>query len=77
MKFARRLLIGVLMVVAGLYLLAVVLYAVPVVAGALDETMEVKFSRPDPSLVADFSNGLAAAQKQTFYHLSQGSEILP
>ena len=41
MKFARRLLIGVLMVVAGLYLLAVVLYAVPVVAGALDETMEV------------------------------------
>jgi len=77
MKFARRLLIGILVALAGVYLLAVVLYAIPLVAGARDETMEVKFSRPDPSIVADFGNGLTAEQKQTFYHLSQGSEILP
>jgi hypothetical protein len=77
MKFVRRLTTGVFVALAGLYLLAVVLYAVPVVSGALDETMEVKFSRPDPSIVADYGNGLTAAQKQTFYHLSQGSEILP
>jgi hypothetical protein len=77
MKLARRVAIGVLVALAGLYLLAVVVYAVPVVAGARDETMEVKFSRPDPSIVADYGNGLTAAQKQTYYHLSQGSEILP
>jgi hypothetical protein len=77
MKFARRLAIGVVVALAGLYLLAVVVYAVPVVAGAMDETMEVKFSRPDPSLVTDYGNGLTAAQKETYYHLSQGSEILP
>src|ERR1043166_6459408 len=77
MKFARRLLIGILVALAGVYLLAVVLYAIPLVAGARDETMEVKFSRPDPSIVADFGNGLTAEQKETFYHLSQGSEILP
>ena len=33
--------------VGGLYLLAAVLSAVPVVSGALDDTMEVKFSRAD------------------------------
>src|SRR5262249_6266805 len=77
MKFARRLGIGVLVALAGLYLLAVFLYAIPVVAGVRDEAMEVKFSRPDPSIVADFGNGLTAGQKETFYHLSQGSEILP
>src|SRR5215831_12529118 len=77
MKVARRLVIGVVVALAGLYLLAVLVYAVPVIAGALDDTMEVKFSRPDPAIVADYGNGLTAAQKQTFYHLSQGSEILP
>src|SRR5262249_21344904 len=77
MKFARRLGIGVLVALAGLYLLAVFLYAIPVVAGVRDEAMEVKFDRPDPSIVADFGNGLTAEQKQTLYHLSQGSEILP
>jgi hypothetical protein len=77
MKFIRRLVIGILVAVAGLYLLTVVLYAIPVASGALDETMEVKFARPDPSLVADFGNGLTAEQKQTLYHMSQGSEILP
>ena len=77
MKVARRLAIGVLVALAGLYVLAVVVYAVPVVAGAMDDAMAVKFSRPDPSLVTDYGNGLTAAQKETYYHLSQGSEILP
>ena len=72
-----RLLLYVLAALAGLYLLAVVLYAIPVVSGALDDTMEVRFSRPDPSIVAEYRNGLTPAQKETYYHLSQGSEILP
>src|SRR5215467_4293586 len=72
-----RLLLYALAALAGLYLLAAVLYAVPVISGALDNTMEVRFSRPDPSLVADYRNGLTPGQKETFYHLSQGSEILP
>jgi hypothetical protein len=72
-----RLLLYVLAALAGLYLLAVVLYAIPVVSGALDDTMEVRFSRPDPSIVADYRNGLTPAQRETYYHLSQGSEILP
>ena len=53
-----RVLKYVLIGVAGLYLLAAILYAVPVISGALDDTMEVRFSRPDPSLVADYRNGL-------------------
>ena len=72
-----RLLTYVLAVLAGLYLLAAVLYAIPVVSGALDDTMEVRFDRPDPSLVRDYRNGLTTAQKEDFYHRSQGSEILP
>src|ERR1044071_4617102 len=72
-----RLLAYVLATVVGLYLLAAVLYAIPMVSGALDDTMEVRFSRVDPSLVAEYRNGLLPAQKETFYHLSQGSEILP
>ena len=72
-----RLVTYVLVTLAGLSLLAAVLYAIPVVSGALDDTMEVKFSRPDPSIVADYGNGLTPGQKETFYHLSQGSEILP
>src|SRR5215813_6144669 len=72
-----RLLIYVLVVVAGLYVLAAVLYAIPVISGTLDDTMKVSFDRPDPSIVADYRNGLTPAQKETFYHLSQGSEILP
>ena len=72
-----RLLIYLLAVLAGLYLLAVVVYAIPVVSGALDDTMEVRFDRPDPAIVADYKNGLTAAQRQSYYHLSQGSEILP
>ena len=72
-----RLLKYVLVAIVGLYLVAAVLYAVPVVSGALDDTLAVHFDRPDPSIVADYSNGLTQAQKATFYHLSQGSEILP
>src|SRR5262249_8454453 len=72
-----RLLLYVLAALAGLYLLAVVLYAIPVVSGALDDTMEVKFDRADPSIVAEYRNGLTPAQKETYYHLSQGAEILP
>jgi hypothetical protein len=72
-----RLLRYVLVGVAGLYLLAAVLYAVPVISGLFDDAMEVRFSRPDPSLVADYHNGLTPGQKETYYNLSQGSEIQP
>ena len=66
-----------LVVIVGVYLLAAVLYAIPVVSGALDDSMEVKFDRPDPSIVADYRNGLSQQQRESFYHLSQGAEILP
>jgi hypothetical protein len=77
MRIIARALGYVLAVVLGLYLVAVVLYAIPVVSGALDETMAVNFDRPDPSIVADYGNGLTPAQKESFYHLSQGAEIMP
>ena len=72
-----RFLLYVFAALAGVCLLAAVLYAIPVLSGALDDTMEVRFSRPDPSIVADYRNGLTPAQRETYYHLSQGSEILP
>jgi hypothetical protein len=72
-----RLLAYLLAAVVGLYLVAAVLSAIPVVSGALDDTMKVRLSRADRSIVADYSNGLTPAQKETFYHLSQGAEILP
>jgi mono/diheme cytochrome c family protein len=72
-RFVRLLLI----VIVGVYLLAAVLYAIPVATGAFDDSMEVKFDRPDPSIVADYRNGLSQQQRQSFYHVSQGSEILP
>lgn len=72
-----RILSYVLAALAGLYLIAVILYAIPAISGALDDAMEVKFDRPDPSIEADYRNGLTPEQKETFYHLSQGSEILP
>src|ERR1700722_2179806 len=77
MQLVRRLICVLVAIAGGLYLLAVVLYAIPVVAGVLDDAMEVKLSRPDPSVVADWSNGLTQAQKDAFYHVSQGAEILP
>ena len=64
-------------ILVGIYLLAAALYAIPVISGALDETMAVRLSPPDNTLVADYSNGLTAEQKETYYHLSQGAEILP
>jgi hypothetical protein len=72
-----RLLIYALAALVGLYMLAAVLYAIPMVGGLIDDTMEVKFDRPDPSIVTDYGNGLNATQRQGFYHLSQGSEIMP
>jgi mono/diheme cytochrome c family protein len=66
-----------LVAVTFIYLIAVMLYAIPVISGAVDDAMEVKFDRPDPSLVADYRNGLSQQQRQSYYHLSQGSEILP
>jgi hypothetical protein len=52
MRLVRPLLY-VLATLAGLYLLAAVLYAIPVISGVLDDTMEIRFDRPDPSIVAD------------------------
>ncbi len=72
-----RLLVYALAALVGLYVLAAVLYAIPMVGGLIDDTMEVKFDRPDPSIVTDYGNGLNATQRQGFYHLSQGSEIMP
>jgi hypothetical protein len=47
------------------------------IEGLVDDTMEVKFDGPDPSIVADCGNGLNAAQRQGFCHVSRGSEITP
>jgi hypothetical protein len=76
MRFVR-ILTYVLAALAGLYLLAAALYAIPMVSGLRDDTMEVRFSRPDPSIVRDYRNGLTTEQKEIFYHVSQGSEIAP
>ena len=72
-----RILLYALAALVGLYVLAVVLDAIPMVGGLIDDTMAVNFDRPDPSIVTDYGNGLNAPQKQGFYHLSQGSEIMP
>ncbi|HLJ06722.1 MAG TPA: di-heme-cytochrome C peroxidase [Acetobacteraceae bacterium] len=66
-----------LCVVVGVYLLAAIIYAIPVAIGALDDSMEVKFDRADPSIVADYRNGLSPKQRDEYYHTSQGSEIVP
>jgi hypothetical protein len=42
----------------GLYVLAAVLYAIPMISGLLDDSMEVKFDRPNAAIVADYVNGL-------------------
>ena len=72
-----RFLIYALAALIGLYVLAAVLYAIPMISGLIDGTMDVKFDRPGPSIDADYANGLNAAQRQGFYHLSQGAEIMP
>ncbi len=49
MRFIRLL----LTVIVGLYLLAAVLYVIPVVSGALDDRMAISFDPVDPSIIAD------------------------
>ena len=66
-----------LVVLVGLFLLAAILCSVAMVAGLMDDEMKVDFDRVDQSLVTSYDNGLTARQKQDYYHLSQGSEILP
>ena len=41
------------------------------IGGVIDDTMEVKFDRPDSSIVADYGNGLTPKQRQGVYHLSE------
>lgn len=72
-----RILIYALAVLVGLYGLVTVVYVVAMIRGLSDSRMEVRFDRPDPSIVADSGNGLTRAQRERFYHLSQGSEIMP
>ena len=69
----RRNAILFLKVLIGLFLLAAVLYSVPVIAGLIDDEMKVDFDRADQSLVTSYDNGLTARQKEDYYHLSQGS----
>ena len=47
----RRIAVLVLEVFVGLFLLAAVLYSVPVIAGLIDDDMRVVFDRADQSLV--------------------------
>ena len=61
----------------GLYLVLVAAFAALLVAGLADPGSRVVFDRPDPRLAADYRNGLSEAQRAEYYHLSQGSEILP
>ena len=77
MRLLRRLIIALLAIFVGVYALLTIGYAIAMVMGLLDSSMEVKFDRPDPSIVANYGNGLNAAQRESFYHLSQGSEIMP
>ena len=37
------------------------------IGGVIDDTMEVKFDRPDSSIVADYGNGLTPKQRQGVY----------
>jgi hypothetical protein len=76
-RLLRLLIIAVLAVFAAAYVLLTVIYVVAMIGGLRDGAMEVKFDRPDPSIVADYRNGLTPAQRESFYHLSQGSEIMP
>ena len=57
-----RFLIYALAVLIGLYLLAAVLYAIPMIGGVIDDTMEVKFDRSDSSIVAECGLILPKAQ---------------
>lgn len=73
----HRLALAILKLVVVVYAIAVLLYAIPVVLGSFDDGMAVTFDRADPSTAHAASNGLSPAQRAQYYHLSQGSEILP
>src|SRR5262249_31982562 len=62
---------------AGDYLLAAGLYGLPVPSGPLDDTMEVRFSRPVPSIGEGYRNAPTPSQRETYYHPSQGSGSRP
>ena len=57
-----RFLIYALAALIGLYVLAAVLCAIPMIGGVIDDTMEVKFDRPDSSIVAECGLILPKAQ---------------
>ena len=63
-----RFLIYALAVLIGLYLLAAVLYAIPMIGGVIDDTMEVKFDRSDLSIVAECGLILPKAQAPRPHH---------
>lgn len=73
----RRALVLFARIVVGVYLILVAVFAAIMVAGLIDPGTRVVFDRPDPRLDAAYGNGLTEAQRAEYYHLSQGSEILP
>jgi hypothetical protein len=73
----RKVALAIAKLVVAVYAIAVLLYAVPVVLGSLDDGMRVNFDRADPATALPASNGLSPEQRAKYYHLSQGSEILP
>ena len=73
----RKVALAIFKFVVVVYAIAVAFYAVPVVLGSLDDGMRVTFDRADPATAHASSNGLSPAQRDKYYHLSQGSEILP
>jgi hypothetical protein len=64
----------IIVAAAGLVLAYLVLAAVVY----LDPETKVTYDRADPKVIDfTYANGLTSADRATFYHLSQGSEILP
>jgi hypothetical protein len=68
----ERFLVYALVALVGLYLLAAILDAIPMIDGLIDDAMEVKFDRPSLSIVADCGNGLNATHRASFHHVSHG-----
>jgi hypothetical protein len=62
---------------SGLYALAAVLSAIPMISGLLDDSMEIKFDRPNPAIVADNGNGLPPPQRGASTTSRTASEITP
>jgi hypothetical protein len=46
-------LVYALVILVGLYLRAAIFYAIPMIDGLIDDTMEVKLDRTNPLIVAD------------------------